>query len=118
MNGTRVILAIAGLGDQIMAFGKKGQDHEEEEGPQPGIGVRWRVIGKVVRVGLGVGTFSVLAGTLLADATTEHGSGASKVAWFLSSSDRAAMRRAATAALTGDVPTGTIKLDPCALPKK
>lgn len=117
MIGSSTILAIAGLGDRIMAFGKRGQDHEEEDAP-PSSGLRWRIIGKVVRVGLGVGIFSVLAGTFLADATTEHGSGASKVAWFLSSSDRAAMRRAATAALTGDLPTGSIKLDPCALPKK
>src|SRR5579871_1030916 len=102
-----------------MAFGKRSQDHDEEEAPPPpSSGLRWRIIGKVIRVGLGVGTFSVLAGTFLADATTEHGSGASKVAWFLTPSDRAAMRRAATAALTGDVPTGSIRLDPCALPKK
>jgi hypothetical protein len=99
-----------------MAFGTRGRDDEDEAPPSGGI--RWRIIGKVLKVGIGVGAFSVIAGSLLADATTERGSGISKVAWFLTPSDRAAMRRAATAALTGDVPTGSIKLDPCALPKK
>jgi hypothetical protein len=99
-----------------MAFGKRGQDHDDEA-PESG-GMRWRLVGKVLRIGFGVGAFSVIAGSLLADATTERGSGTSKIAWFLTPADRAAMQRAATAALAGDVPTGSIKLDPCALPKK
>ena len=80
--------------------------------------LRWRTLGRAVKVGLGVGAFSVIAGSLLADATTERGSGASKVAWFLSPGDRAAMRRTAAAALSSDIATGSIKLDPCAMPKK
>jgi hypothetical protein len=101
-----------------MAFGTRYQDEDEEEEAPRGILLRWGTLARVLRVALGVGAFSVIAGSLLADATTERGSGVSKAVWFLSPSDREAMRRTATAALSGDVATGSIKLDPCALPKK
>ena len=94
-----------------MAFGTRVRD-EDDEAPQ-GIVIRWSTLARAAKIGVGVGLFSVIAGSLLADVTTERGSGASKVAWFLSPSDKAAMQRAATAALTGDIPTGSIKLDPC-----
>jgi len=99
-----------------MAFGRRGWGEDDEEAP--GIPLRWRLFGKILKAGLGVGAFSVIAGSILADATTERGSGASKVAWFLSRSDRAAMQRAAAVALTRDIPTGSIKLEPCTLSKK
>ena len=101
-----------------MAFGTRYRDEGEEEEAPAGVLIRWSMIGKVVRIGLAVGAFSVIAGSMLADATTERGTGASKVAWFLSPSDRAAMQRAAAAALTKDIATGTIKLDPCNVAKK
>jgi hypothetical protein len=101
-----------------MAFGTRSRDDNEDEPTSPGPAWRWRMLGKVLRVGLGVGAFSVIAGSILADATTERGSGASRVAWILSPTDRAAMQRAAATALTKDIPTGSIRLDPCALPKK
>jgi hypothetical protein len=101
-----------------MAFGTRSRDEGEEEEAPAGIVLRWSMIWKVLRVGLGVGTFSVIAGSMLADATTERGTGASKVAWILSPTDRAAMQRAAATALTKDIATGSIKIDPCALPKK
>ncbi|MFI5014039.1 MAG: hypothetical protein ACHQAY_17005 [Hyphomicrobiales bacterium] len=99
-----------------MAFGTRYR--EEEEAAPRGITLRWRTLAGVLNVGLGVGAFSVIAGSILADATTERGTGTSKVTWFLSPADREAMRRTAAAALTGDIATGSIKLDPCALPKK
>ena len=98
-----------------MAFGTRARDEDEAS---PGVVLRWGMIAKITRIGLGVGAFSVIAGSILADATTERGTGASKIAWILSTSDRAAMQRAATTALTKDIPLGSIKLDPCALPKK
>ncbi len=101
-----------------MVFGTKSRDEDADEAPQ-GIMLRWSTLGRVLKVGLGVGAFSVIAGSILADVTTQRGSGASKVAaCFPSPSDRAAMQRAAAVALTGDIATGSIKLDPCALPKK
>ncbi|SDR50022.1 hypothetical protein SAMN05444161_4765 [Rhizobiales bacterium GAS191] len=100
-----------------MVLGMRYQDDEGDEAPR-GLLIRWGMLGRIVKVGLGVGAFSVIAGSILADSTTERGTGASKVAWFLSPTDRDAMRRTATAALTGDIATGSIKLDPCALPKK
>jgi hypothetical protein len=100
-----------------MAFGTKYHDDEGDETPRSAP-IRWRLLARVVKIGLGVGTFSVIAGNILADTTVMHGSGASKIAWFLSPTDRDAMRRTAAAALTSDIPTGSIKLDPCALPKK
>jgi hypothetical protein len=62
---------------------------------------------------MGVGLFSVIAGSFLADTTTDRSTGASKVAWLVSPSDRDAMRRTAAAALNGDIATGAIHLDPC-----
>ncbi|SEE47087.1 hypothetical protein SAMN05519104_6217 [Rhizobiales bacterium GAS188] len=100
-----------------MVLGMRYQDDEGDEAPR-GLLIRWSMLVRIVKVGLGVGAFSVIAGSILADSTTERGTGASKVAWFLSPTDRDAMRRTATAALTGDIATGSIKLDPCALPKK
>lgn len=77
------------------------------------------LLARMVRVGLVVCGFSVITGSILADTTTERGTGASKVAWFLSPTDRDAMRRTAAAALTNDIATGSVKLDPCnASPKK
>jgi hypothetical protein len=99
-----------------MAFGTRYQDDDGDESTR-GAPIRWRLIGRVLKVGLGVGAFSVIAGNILAD-TTMHGTGASKIAWFLSPTDRDAMRRTAAVALTSDIPTGSIKLDPCALPKR
>jgi len=78
---------------------------------------RWRLAFRVLKLGLGVTAFSVIAGSILAETSAQHG-GMSKLAWFLTPSDREAMRRTAALALTGDIATGSVKLDPCALPKK
>jgi hypothetical protein len=91
-------------------FGRRYRDEDER-----GIGViaGGRALWGLVKLGVGVGMFSVIAGSILADATTDPGTGASKVAWYPTTSDRDAMRRAASAALTTDIPTGSIRLDPC-----
>jgi hypothetical protein len=107
-----------GLGDRVMALGRQYQDDEEEDEAPRGFAARWRMLTRIVKIGLGVGVFSVVAGNILAEQTTQRGTGASKVSWFPSPSDREAMRRTAAAALLGDIPTGSIKLDPCALAKK
>jgi hypothetical protein len=99
-----------------MAFGSRYQDEDEDHDP-PSLMARWGMMFRILKVVCGVGAFSVLAGNILANTTTERG-GASKVAWFPSPSDREAMRHAAAVALTSDIATGSIKLDPCAMPKK
>ena len=101
-----------------MAFGKQYQDDDEEDEAPSSFAARWRMFARVVKIGFGVAAFSVVAGNILAEQTTERGTGASKIAWFPTPADREAMRRTAAAALIGDIPTGSIKLDPCALPKK
>ena len=88
-------------------------DYDDTQDGAPNLADSWRAVMRMVKWGLGVGLFSVIVGSMLADATTERGTGASKVAGLFSPADRAAMRRAAAAALTGDIATGSIKLDPC-----
>jgi hypothetical protein len=90
-------------------------DYDDTQNSAPSLADSWRAVMRMVKWGLGVGLVTVIAGSILADATTERGTGASKVAGMFSPADRAAMRRAATAALTGDVATGSIKLDPCSI---
>lgn len=93
-------------------FGSRSGYEDMQDG-QRGLIDSWRAIIAIAKVGLGVGLFSVIAGSILADATTERGTGASKVAGMFSPADRAAMSKVAAAALTGDIATGSIKLDPC-----
>jgi hypothetical protein len=93
-------------------FGSRSAYDDTTDG-SPRLIDSWRAIMTIVKLGLGVGLFSVIVGSILADATTERGTGASKVAGMISPADRQAMRKAAAAALTGDVATSSIKLDPC-----
>lgn len=76
----------------------------------------------IAKTVLGVGLFSVVTASILAEGTTDRQSGASKVALVPSKSEREQFQRmAAQAARGGDIVTGSIglnnlnnvRLDPC-----